>query len=283
MINVLLAALDFRRHATLNNLTRIHYDSFCLCAADLSFGRGDAVVFVLDVSNSSGDPAKTANRISFMNRLILILPVLVLNLSCSFVGIRSGTEQPHYEVLDVLSKHVEIRRYGSRLAVETTVKGGDGRKARSEAFRRLFNYISGANKPGSTVIMTTEREEVHDAGKPGVKIAMTAPVEMAVSQDFTLMRFFLPKDLSTNTAPRPKDHRVNVITVPEQTLAVLTFTGSASGGDLEVQQKRLAVTLASSSHWQAQDTVTEYYYDPPWTLPFMRRNEIVAVVVGGEK
>ena len=59
MINVLLAALDFRRHATLNNLTRIHYDSFCLCAADLSFGRGDAVVFVLDVSNSSGDPAKT--------------------------------------------------------------------------------------------------------------------------------------------------------------------------------------------------------------------------------
>ena len=131
--------------------------------------------------------------------------------------------------------------------------------------------------------MTTEREEVNDAGKPGVKIAMTAPVEMAVSQDFTLMRFFLPKDLSTNTAPRPKDHRVKVITVPEQTLAVLTFTGSAIGGDLEAQQNRLAATLASSSHWQAQDTVTEYYYDPPWTLPFMRRNEIVAVVAGGEK
>ena len=116
MTNVLLAALDCRRRATPNYLTRTHYGSCCPCAADLRFGRGDAVVLVLDVRNSSGDPAKTANRIRFMRRLTLILPVLMLNLSCSFVGIRSGTEHPHYEVLDVLSKHVEIRRYDSRLA-----------------------------------------------------------------------------------------------------------------------------------------------------------------------
>ena len=240
------------------------------------------MIFVLNVSNSSGDPLKTADRTRLMIRLLLILPVILLSLSCSFVGIRSGSEQPHYEVLDVLSKHVEIRRYGSRLAVETTVEGGDRRKARSEAFRRLFSYISGANKPASKVIMMTEGEGVVDAGEPGVKIAMTVPVEMAPSKNLTLMRFFLPSELSTDTAPRPKDPRVNVITVPEQTLAVLSFTGLAIGSDLTTQQNRLAATLAST-HWQVQDIVTAYYYDPPWTLPFMRRNEVVAVVVGGKK
>ena len=73
-----------------------------------------------------------------------------------------------------------------------------------------------------------------------------------------------------------------VVTVPEQTLAALRFTGIASEGILATQKNRLTADLAST-HWKAQGTVTAYYYDPPWTLPFMRRNEVVVVVYGGKK
>ena len=217
-----------------------------------------------------------------MVRSIYILPIVLLSASCSFVGVRSGLEQPHYEVVEVLSKRLEIRRYGSRLAIETTVQGGDTREARRRAFRRLFNYISGANEPGRKITMTAPVETASGGSAFGVKIAMTAPVETAASNHHTLMRFFLPSGLSIETAPRPTDPEVSVVTVPEQTLAALSFTGLASQGSLATQKNRLTADLAST-HWEAQGIVTAYYYDPPWTLPFMRRNEVVVVVVGGKK
>ena len=217
-----------------------------------------------------------------MVRSIYILPIVLLSASCSFVGVRSGLEQPHYEVVEVLSKSLEIRRYGSRLAIETTVPGGDTSKSRRRAFRRLFNYISGANEPGRKITMTAPVETASGGSGFGVKIAMTAPVETAASNHDTLMRFFLPSGLSIETAPRPTDPEVSVVTVPEQTLAALSFTGLASEGSLATQKNRLTADLAST-HWEAQGIVTAYYYDPPWTLPFMRRNEVVVVVVGGKK
>ena len=225
---------------------------------------------------------KTASRNMYVSRSVFILLIVLLSASCSFVGVRSDLEQPHYEVVEVLSKSLEIRRYGSRLAIETTVQGGDIRKGRRRAFRRLFNYINGANEPGRKITMTAPVETASAASGLGVKIPMTAPVGTTASNHHTLMRFFLPSGLSTETAPRPTDPQVSVVTVPEQTLAALRFTGIASEGSLAIQKNRLTADLAST-HWKAQGTVTAYYYDPPWTLPFMRRNEVVVVVYGGKK
>ena len=206
----------------------------------------------------------------------------MLSVSCSFLGIRAGLEQLNYEVIEVLSEDLEIRRYGSRLAIETTVQGVAIESAKRQAFRRLFNYINGANEAGSEIAMTAPVETALGASGPGVKVAMTAPVETAASKNHALMRFFLPSGLSTETAPRPTDPQVRVVTVPEQTLAALSFTGLASEGSLATQKNRLTADLVST-HWEAQGIVTAYYYDPPWTLPFMRRNEVVVVVVGGGK
>jgi len=240
------------------------------------------VALAQGVSSRSGDLVKTVGRNKYMSRTILILPVVMLSVSCSFLGIRSGLEHPNYEVLEVLSKDLEIRRYGSRLAIETTVKGGDSKNATRRAFRRLFNYISGANEPGSKIAMTAPVETAAGAGETGAKIAMTAPVETAASNDHTLMRFFLPTELSTETIPSPTDPQVSVVTVPEQTVAVRSFTGRASERDLATQENRLTADLAST-HWEARGAVTAYFYDPPWTLPFLRRNEVVVVVHGGKE
>ena len=53
----------------------------------------------------------------------------------SIVGIRIGTEEPHY-LATKLTDRVEIRRYGPRIAAETTVAADDER-ARNIGFRRL--------------------------------------------------------------------------------------------------------------------------------------------------
>ena len=61
----------------------------------------------------------------------------------SIAGIRIGTEEPHY-LGQRLTDDVEIRKYGPRIAAETTVDDDEDR-ARNAGFRRLARYIFGAN------------------------------------------------------------------------------------------------------------------------------------------
>jgi hypothetical protein len=81
-----------------------------------------------------------------MLRSLAAVAGLVLLSGCSVVGIRSGYEQPAYTVLERIGETVEVRRYCSRFAAEATVKAGDAEAGRNEAFRILFDYISGANQ-----------------------------------------------------------------------------------------------------------------------------------------
>lgn len=75
-----------------------------------------------------------------------LLAAVVLLSGCSVIGIRSGYEQPPYTVLERIGDTVEVRRYDSRLAAEASVEAGSAEAGRNEAFRLLFNYISGANQ-----------------------------------------------------------------------------------------------------------------------------------------
>src|SRR5687768_8349780 len=123
-----------------------------------------------------------------MRRSLASIAGLVLLSGCSVVGIRSGYDQPSYTVLDRIEETVEIRRYESRVAAETTLEAGSAEAGREQAFRRLFDYISGANQGQSKIAMTAPVEVDAEARK----IAMTVPVETAAGDDgrYT-MRFFL--------------------------------------------------------------------------------------------
>jgi hypothetical protein len=194
---------------------------------------------------------------------------------CSVFGIRSGYEQPAYEVVDRVAGGIEVRRYGPRLAAETTVEEADADTSRSAAFRILAAYIFGANRPKTEVAMTAP---VEVDSRPR-KIAMTAPVETAeAGEGRTVMRFFLPRSLTLATAPEPNDPRVRLVTVPEETLAVLRFTGWRDADAVAERSEQLLSALEGSA-WRPLATPVGLFYDPPWTLPFLRRNE-VAVAVG---
>ena len=95
-----------------------------------------------------------------MLRALASVAGLVLLSGCSLLGVRSGYEQPAYTVLESIGERVEIRRYGSRLAAETTVAASDSGQTRNKAFEILFDYISGANQGGSKVAMRRRSRSV---------------------------------------------------------------------------------------------------------------------------
>ena len=191
--------------------------------------------------------------------------------ACSAFGIRGGTEEPRYGTVERLGP-VEVRRYAPRLAAETTVPG-DAYSARGEGFRRLAGYIFGGNAGRRRIDMTAP---VAQSGAPsGERIAMNAPVAEAPGKEGWAIRFFLPAALTD--PPAPSDARVRIVTVPEETLAVLRFSGTA-GADAVAERTRALTAALSGTAWRQAGEPVAWFYDPPWTLPPLRRNEVAVPV-----
>ena len=207
----------------------------------------------------------------------------VLLAGCSAFGIRDGYEQPSYEVVGQLDGDVEIRRYEPRLAASVVVPATEDEAARNEAFQILAGYIFGGNQSATEIAMTAPVAVEADSAPEGDRIAMTAPVETAsAGPGRYAMRFFLPSSLTLETAPVPTDDRVVLETLPAQTVAARRFSGSRDEQRLSTEKERLQRALAGSS-WRAAEGAAPvaYLYDPPWTLPFLRRNEVAVAVTPG--
>jgi hypothetical protein len=192
----------------------------------------------------------------------------------STVGVRSGTEEPSH-TSERLTDNVELRRYGPRIAAETTVSA-DEDAARNEGFRRLAGYIFGKNHASDTIAMTAPVGQ----SKAGKSIAMTAPVAQSPeSADGSgwVIRFFMPSKWTMQTLPAPDDDRVRLTEVPSESFAVLTFTGDRSPQAVQQRTSELRESLRAYGI-EATGEASAWFYDPPWTLPFRRRNEIAIPV-----
>lgn len=209
-----------------------------------------------------------------MTRLLVALLPLYLA-GCSVVGMQGDTEQPAYVVVSSLSDDIEIRQYGERVAVEVTVTADEAEDARNAAFRLLFAYISGANRAKTDIAMTAPVETRRDSRK----IDMTAPVESQVGETgATTMRFFLPGRFTLDTAPEPADGRLRLVALPAQRLAVMTFSGSRSRQAVSDRLQQLHAALDARGLETTRSSERAFFYDPPWTLPWFRRNEVAIEV-----
>ncbi|MGE2832360.1 SOUL family heme-binding protein [Mycobacterium sp. SMC-4] len=197
-----------------------------------------------------------------------------LEFAGSVVGLRWGTEEPRYTVLDTVNRDgikIEIRRYADRIAAETVV-AADEDAARNIGFRRLANYIFGGNDGGQKIDMTAPVTQ-----RSGQKIAMTAPVTQQGGDGPSTIRFFMPSKWTMQTLPAPDDERVQLVEVPGETVAVLRFSGDRSPAQVRRQSDRLREALRGSGYEMAGEPMS-WFYDPPFTLPFRRRNEVVVPV-----
>ena len=195
----------------------------------------------------------------------------VLLTGCTVFGIREGTAEPRFSVL-AAPNGLEIRGYGPRIAAETAV-AADEEQARYDGFRRLAGYIFGANRAKSKIDMT-----VPVAQQKGETIAMTAPVGQARGEAGQwVIRFFMPADSTLETLPTPDDPAVVLREVPGETMAVLRFTGFWGAEAIAARQTELLQRL-EATEWKPAGTPLAWFYDPPWTLPFLRRNEVAVPV-----
>ena len=203
-----------------------------------------------------------------MNRIVKIVGQIGES-ALSIVGIRVGTEEPHH-LTRRLTDSVEIRRYGPRIAAETTV-AGEKQAALSTGFRRLAGYIFGGNHHDTSIAMTAPVSQQPSSGED---IAMTAPVSQTgdAEQGWTV-RFYMPSKWSMETLPSPDDDEVRLVPVPAETVAVLRFTGDRGPTAVADRTAELHKVLADNNITSAGEAVA-WFYDPPWTLPFRRRNEI---------
>ena len=191
------------------------------------------------------------------------------------VGIRRGIEEPLY-ILEPLIKHVEVRHYGPRLAAQTTV-AGDELPTRSEGFRRLAGYIFGANHRGERIAMTAP-VGLQRIGGDGVKIAMTAPTATSETEQGWLIRFFMPAKWTMESLPAPDDQRVHLRAVAPESVAVLRFSGSRGSRSIAARTAQLREAMRATG-FEPAGQPTSWFYDPPWTLWFRRRNEVAIPIV----
>ena len=204
--------------------------------------------------------------------------ILLLSSGCSVVGI-SNVEEAAYTVV-IKDDNFELRDYDAMIIVETTIDD-DFENAGNKAFRRLFAYITGDNVANSEIAMTAPVIADPAGTSPSTEIAMTAPVLQEYSQGGWRYAFVLPADLTLETAPKPLDDNVRLAEVPGNKVAVIQFSGLWSEESMQDKTSALNdwisannLTASSEPRWAG--------YNPPWTIPFLRRNEVMIDVQQGK-
>ncbi len=192
----------------------------------------------------------------------------------SVFGIRSSYEQPAYTVLQSPAPGVEVRAYAPRTVVQTEIAGGD----EGQAFGRLFRYITGANAGAHRMAMTVPVEQA-DAPPPRL-LPMTLPVETGAADagnGAPVMRFFLPHAIAAAGAPAPTEAHVHIVTLPAATLGVIAFSGTATEAARAAALGRLRAALGKAGY-APEGEPSFLSYDPPFSIPFLRHNELALAV-----
>lgn len=200
-----------------------------------------------------------------MKKLLSVLTSVFLA-GCSVFGLRTA-EEPNYQVLNDFGD-IQIRHYPAMVVAQTEVTA-DYKNSSSQGFQRLAGYIFGNNKNQQTIAMTAPVIQEQEAET----MAMTAPVIQQKSGTVWLMAFVLPAEYSVLTAPVPLDSAVIIKEIPGKKIAVIRYSGSLSEQGIEEKSEHLKNWL-SQQGYQAISEPRSAAYDPPWTLPFLRRNEI---------
>jgi len=103
---------------------------------------------------------------------------------------------------------------------------------------------------------------------------MTAPVVTTAGARGEEMQFILPANVN-NSAPQPTNQQVRLVTRPAAVLGVQTFSGSWNTAAAQSRATALAQTLQADGYTLKQGAQWQYFrYNPPWTLPAFRKNEV---------
>lgn len=187
-----------------------------------------------------------------MKKLLIVLASAGLLFIILLSMMRSSIETPDYEVLRVLGRKAEIRRYPELILAQTEMNAASYNENSSMGFRRVAGYIFGGNVEGE-------------------KIAMTSPVVMEMGTQ-TQMAFVMPKQYKIEDLPQPNSQQVQLTKKEARTLAVLRFGGYSD--DAKIQEKAAELrALLQKEQIAYTDKLIYMGYNAPWDF-IGRRNEV---------
>ena len=161
-------------------------------------------------------------------------------------------EEAGYKVVHK-GENFEIRYYEERIVIQTRYDSGNS------GFRKLFNYISGQNQGENKIEMTTPVTEVQDDNQ-------------------MVMQFYLPARFNAASAPLPADNSLEIATIDAGYIAVIQYSGFASNKNLYKHAQLLKSSLDRDNIEISSQPISAIY-DGPFTLPLLRRNEAMYLVL----
>ncbi|XP_041023554.1 uncharacterized protein LOC121264452 [Juglans microcarpa x Juglans regia] len=196
---------------------------------------------------------------------------------------RICVETPKYEVIQSSAAY-EIRKYVPSVIAEITYDPSQFKGNKDGGFTVLANYIGALGNPQNTrpekIAMTTPV-----ITKNPEKIAMTTPVVTKTSgageeelKNMVTMQFLLPaKYRKAEEAPRPVDERVVIREEGERKYGVVKFGGVATEEVVKGKVEKLKQSLEEDGYKVIGQFLLARY-NPPWTLPPFRTNEVMVPV-----
>jgi hypothetical protein len=172
-------------------------------------------------------------------------------------------ETLEYDVIKKENKF-EIRQYKNHITASISFKSKE--EFDKLAFRTLANYIFGNNISMTSPVLTQ-----------GENIGMTSPVLTEENQSVWTMSFSMPKRYSLENLPTPSNKNIVIKEEKEKLIAAITFSGFMSDSNFLRNERKLTRWL-KNNRYEYKPSLIRAGYNPPWTLPFFRKNEVMAVI-----
>lgn len=213
---------------------------------------------------------------------LVIVGLALFNGACSVFGGKAA-EEPSFRIV-LADGNVEVREYQAGTVARTAETGAFG-EAVERGFRRLFAYIAGANAAGTEIDMAAP-----------VLVAWgqwpTSPMpEGAVRQERGggaqppagrggsgwSIGFLLPARYDASTAPAPARGQIYLHDLPARCAATIRFSGRLRADAANAERRTLERWLQTNGLHHEGDWQMAGYH-PPWTLPMLRRNEVLVTL-----
>jgi hypothetical protein len=208
----------------------------------------------------------------FSMKLHIYLLILLSALSLCVPLKVMATEEPEYELIKK-SGDFELRQYHPMLIAEVLVDGNMD-QASSTGFRLIADYIFGNNitRTGSSgKINMTAPVTIEPKSE---KISMTMPDTLEKISGQWKVNFVMPSQYTLDTIPIPNNKQVVLREIPARKVAVLSFSGIANVSNTAKRVQKLLKWMDKNNLMPTR-SIELARYNPPWTLPFLRRNEIM--------
>ena len=202
-------------------------------------------------------------------KALILVPIAGLIL---WGTVSMATKEPPFTV-EFSQGNFDLRNYPALTVAEVAVSG-ERKEAAGKGFRLLAGYIFGGNTRNQSIAMTapvTQQEANNE------KIAMTAPVIQSGGDGNWVIRFIMPAGATLDTLPQPNDPKVKLRLIASERVAVVRFSGLAREETVASNTAALQSFILAQK-LQATGVPALAQYNPPWTLWFLRRNEVMISV-----